>query len=72
MWTVLNDLDAVYQEHRRCGDLDSEIEGERVRRELPVGNVTVCVVEGGLVVPGAGTLIACAAVTVRVTGHEES
>ena len=42
------------------------VEVERVQRELPVGDVTVCVVEGGLVVPGADTLIACAAVTVCV------
>ncbi len=39
---------------------------EQVQRELPVGEVTVCAVEGGLVVPGADALIACAVVTVCV------
>lgn len=39
---------------------------EQVQRELPVGDVTVCPVEGGLRVPGADTLIACAAITVLV------
>ncbi|HYT81429.1 MAG TPA: Lin0512 family protein, partial [Actinomycetota bacterium] len=33
---------------------------EQVQRELPLGEVTVCAVEGGLAVPGADTLIACA------------
>lgn len=42
------------------------VEVERVQRELPVGEVTVCVVSGGLVVPGADTVIACAAITVCV------
>jgi uncharacterized protein (TIGR02058 family) len=46
-------------------DPDS-VEIERVQRELPVGEVTVCAVEGGLRVPGADTLIACAAITVLV------
>ncbi len=40
------------------------VDVEQVRRELPVGEVTVCAVDGGLAVPGADTLIACAAVTV--------
>jgi len=38
----------------------------QVERELPVGEVTVCAVDGGLGVPGADTLIACAAITVCV------
>jgi uncharacterized protein (TIGR02058 family) len=38
----------------------------QVQRELPVGEVTVCVVEGGLGVPGTDTVIACAAITVLV------
>ena len=37
-----------------------------VRRELPHGEVTVRAVTGGLRVPGADTLIACAAITVSV------
>jgi len=39
---------------------------ERVRRELPHGEVTVRPVAGGLRVPGADTLIACVAITVSV------
>jgi uncharacterized protein (TIGR02058 family) len=39
---------------------------EAVARELPVGEVTVYAVEGGLLVPGTDTLIACAAITVYV------
>jgi hypothetical protein len=27
---LLTDLDAFLQEHRRCGDLDGEVEGDRV------------------------------------------
>lgn len=38
----------------------------QVEREFPVGEVTVLAVDGGLGVPGADTLIACAAVTVSV------
>jgi len=37
-----------------------------VRRELPHGEVTVHPVAGGLRVPGADTIIACAAITVSV------
>ena len=37
---------------------------ERVQRELPSGEVTVCPVAGGLRVPGVDALIACAIVTV--------
>jgi uncharacterized protein (TIGR02058 family) len=39
---------------------------DEVRQELPHGEVTVRAVAGGLRVPGADTLIACAAITVRV------
>jgi len=46
-------------------DPDSVDVGQ-VERELPVGEVTVCAVEGGLRVPGADTLLACAAITVCV------
>jgi hypothetical protein len=28
--TLLADLDAFLQEHRRCGDLDAAVEGDRV------------------------------------------
>jgi hypothetical protein len=38
----------------------------QVARELPVGEATVLAVEGGLRVPGADTLIACAGITVCV------
>ena len=37
-----------------------------VKRELPHGEVTVHSVPGGLRVPGADTIIACAAITVSV------
>jgi uncharacterized protein (TIGR02058 family) len=42
------------------------VDAERVRRELPHGEVTVRPVAGGLRVPGSDTLIACAAITVSV------
>jgi uncharacterized protein (TIGR02058 family) len=42
------------------------VDVERVRRELPHGEVTVHPVAGGLRVPGSDTLIACAAITVSV------
>jgi uncharacterized protein (TIGR02058 family) len=42
------------------------VDVEQVQRELPVGEVTVCAIEGGLSVPGSDTLIACAAITVCV------
>jgi len=42
------------------------VDVERVRRELPHGEVTVRAVSGGLRVPGSDTLIACAAITVSV------
>jgi len=38
----------------------------RVSRELPHGEVTVRAVAGGLRVPGADTLMACAAITVSI------
>ena len=37
-----------------------------VRRELPHGEITVRAVTGGLQVPGADTIIACAAITVSI------
>lgn len=42
------------------------IDVAQVQRELPVGEVTVYAVEGGLTVPGADTIMACAAITVCV------
>jgi uncharacterized protein (TIGR02058 family) len=42
------------------------VDVERVRKELPHGEVSVRPVAGGLRVPGADTLIACAAITVSV------
>jgi uncharacterized protein (TIGR02058 family) len=44
----------------------SAVDVERVRRELPHGEVTVRPVVGGLRVPGEDTLIACAAITVSI------
>ncbi len=44
----------------------ASVDVAQVERELPVGEVTVCAAEGGLVVPGADTVIACAAITVCV------
>ena len=42
------------------------VDVERVRKELPHGEVTVRPVQGGLRVPGSDTLIACVAITVSV------
>jgi uncharacterized protein (TIGR02058 family) len=42
------------------------VDVERVRRELPHGEVTVRAVPGGLRVPGGDALIACAGITVSV------
>jgi hypothetical protein len=42
------------------------VDVERVRKELPHGEVTVTPVAGGLKVPGSDTLIACVAITVSV------
>ena len=44
----------------------TSVDVERVRRELPHGEVTVRAVSGGLRVPGADTIIACASITVSV------
>ena len=44
----------------------ASVDVERVRRELPHGEVTVRPVAGGLRVPGSDTLIACVAITVSV------
>ena len=44
----------------------SESVHARVSRELPHGEVTVRAVAGGLRVPGADTLMACAAITVSI------
>ena len=44
----------------------ASVNAERVRRELPHGEVTVRAVPGGLRVPGSDTLIACVAITVSV------
>ena len=38
----------------------------RVRAELPHGEVTARAVQGGLQAPGSDTLIACAAITVSI------
>ena len=43
-----------------------------VRRELPHGEVTVRAVSGGLSVPGADSIIACAAITVSIEYPEVS
>ena len=48
------------------------VDVEQVRLELPVGEVTVCALEGGLSSPGADTLIACAVVTVCVEDGRSS
>jgi uncharacterized protein (TIGR02058 family) len=42
------------------------VDVERVRRELPHGEVTVHAVAGGLQVPGSEALIACVGITVSV------
>jgi len=44
----------------------TSVDTERVRRELPHGEVTVRTVPGGLRVPGSDTLMACVAITVSV------
>lgn len=48
-----------------CPD-PASVDVDRVRRELPHGEVTVRAQSGGLRVPGADTLIACVAITVSV------
>jgi uncharacterized protein (TIGR02058 family) len=42
------------------------VDVERVKRELPHGEVRARSVQGGLRVPNADTIIACAAITVSV------
>jgi uncharacterized protein (TIGR02058 family) len=42
------------------------VDVERVRKELPHGEVSVRAVAGGLRAPGSDTLIACVAITVSV------
>jgi uncharacterized protein (TIGR02058 family) len=44
----------------------TKVDVERVRKELPHGEVTVRPVAGGLRVPGSDTLIACVAITVSI------
>jgi uncharacterized protein (TIGR02058 family) len=44
----------------------ASVDTARVSRELPHGEVTVRAVAGGLRVPGADTLMACAAITVSI------
>ena len=44
----------------------ASVDVERVRRELPHGEVTVRAVNGGLRVPGSDALIACVGITVSV------
>ena len=43
-----------------------KVDVERVKKELPHGEVTVRPVAGGLRVPNADTIIACASITVSV------
>jgi uncharacterized protein (TIGR02058 family) len=50
----------------------AKVDVERVRRELPHGEVTVRPVAGGLRVPGSDTLIACVAITVSIDEAKES
>jgi uncharacterized protein (TIGR02058 family) len=50
----------------------ASVDVDRVRRELPHGEVTVRPVAGGLRVPGSDALIACAAITVSVQDAGES
>jgi hypothetical protein len=44
----------------------ASVDVERVRQELPHGEVTVTPVPGGLRVPDSDTLIACASITVSL------
>jgi len=41
MWTLSDDLEAFYLEHRRCGELDSGFDGERVWMGCSCGAVIV-------------------------------
>ena len=49
----------------------ASVDVERVRKELPHGEVTVKPVAGGLKVPGSDTLIACVAITVSMEEARE-
>jgi hypothetical protein len=44
----------------------ASVDIDRVRQELPHGDVTVTPVPGDLRVPGSDTLIACASITVSL------
>jgi uncharacterized protein (TIGR02058 family) len=44
----------------------ASVDVERVRKELPHGEVTVRAVAGGLQVPGSEAIIACVGITVSV------
>lgn len=46
----------------------ASVDVERVRRELPHGDVSVRAVTGGLRVPNSDTLIACVAIAVSADG----
>ena len=41
MLTLIRDLDAFYLEHRRCGELDADVEGERVWMACECGALLV-------------------------------
>jgi hypothetical protein len=45
--TLLAAVDAFYLEHRRCGDLDGAVEGDRVWMTCSCGAVLVRVVAFG-------------------------
>jgi len=51
---------------RAASTVETAWDVERVRKELPHGEVTVHSVVGGLKVPGSDTLIACVAITVSM------
>jgi uncharacterized protein (TIGR02058 family) len=44
----------------------ARVDRERVRKELPHGEVTVNAVDGGLRVPESDTIIACVGITVSI------
>ncbi len=44
MSSLLHALEAFYQEHRRCGDLDGGVEGERIWMTCSCGAALVRVV----------------------------
>jgi len=41
MLALIRDLDAFYLEHRRCGELDTDVEGERVWMACACGALLV-------------------------------